>query len=123
MKKIHKEVSGGWTNCGIHVTIVENLTFDNEKVTCTRCIRGYAPFIRAVHLDYMLHSFLGIFTSVAQEGDLDAFKAKHLGLKWSMGLEEAIKEFADRKSSKELMIVYLIDSIMEIEKKEREAEI
>jgi len=47
--------------------------------------------------------------------DREAFKKEHPGLNWKLGFEEAIYDFADRRSSRELMIAALIKDIKIIE--------
>lgn len=121
-QKIHK-ILGEWTRCGLHVKIhmkgePSSVTTDGNKVTCKNCIRRSGEWIHAEELDYILGTMLGIFQSMAHQEDAGSFQKEHLGLKWKLGFEEAIFEFADRRSSKELMVASLIHAIKKIEENE-----
>ena len=121
MVAIHKAF-GEWTQCGLKVkpTLKVVGSFDNldDAMLCKNCIRRSGDWIHAEELDYILKTMLDIFTSLMHDEDLELFKKEHPGLKWKLGFEEAIIEFADRRSGKELMTAYLIHSIKRIEARE-----
>ncbi len=87
-----------------------------KKMQGSRKHSGHSGmFIRAEELQYILKTMVDIFTSLAHDDDLETFKKENPGLDWSMGFEEAIYKFADRRSSRELMIAALIKDIKQIE--------
>lgn len=121
-RKIHYAIAD-WTRCGIKVNPhmkaePSSITTDDAIVTCRNCQIRSGGFIHTEELEYILKNMVDIFTSMVHQEDVLFFKKEHPGLKWNLGFEEAIYEFADRKSGKELMIAALIKAIKEIERKE-----
>lgn len=120
--KIHYGITDH-TKCGMYIrdhmrAAPSNITTDPNLVTCNNCMRHSAGFVGAEELQFILESMIDMFTCQATDDDTEQFKKENPGLKWDLGFEEAIHEFADRKSSRELMIAALIKDIKLIEARE-----